>query len=192
VVRRPAADAWLTFVSEIRCRSSREIFANQWLRLREDEIEYPGGGAGRYTVIDKQDFALVVPYAEGGFWLVQQYRYPVSSRQWEFPQGGWPGGLHGSAEELARAELAEETGFRAGRLDHLGRLFTAYGFCSQSYDTYLARELVAGDPDREASEADMVHRWFAEADVRAMIRSGRLRDAHSVAALALFDGFRAG
>lgn len=179
-------------MSEIRCRSSREIFANQWLRLREDEIEYSDGRPGRYTVIDKQDFALVVPFDEGGFWLVQQYRYPVSSREWEFPQGGWPAGSAGSGEELARAELAEETGFRAGRLDHVGRLFAAYGYSSQSYDVFLARDLIPGDPDREDTEADMVHRWFGEDELRAMVRSGQFRDAHSVAALALFDAFVAG
>jgi 8-oxo-dGTP pyrophosphatase MutT (NUDIX family) len=174
-------------VSEIRCRSSREIFANQWLRLRVDEIEYADGRPGHYTVVDKQDFALVVPHDRGGFWLVQQYRYPVSSREWEFPQGGWPAGSAGSGAELARAELAEETGFRAGRWDHLGRLFTAYGYSSQSYDVYLARDLVPGAPEREDTEADMVHRWFSEDDLRAMVRSGQFRDAHSVAALALFD-----
>jgi 8-oxo-dGTP pyrophosphatase MutT (NUDIX family) len=179
-------------VSEIRCRSSQEIFANRWLHLRVDEIEYPDGRTGSYTVIDKQDFALVVPYDEGGFWLVEQYRYPVSSRQWEFPQGGWPPGHSGTGEELARAELAEETGFRAGRLDHLGRLFAAYGYSSQSYDVFLARDLVPGRPDREDTEADMVHRWFAEDELRAMVRSGGFRDAHSIAALALFDAFGAG
>jgi 8-oxo-dGTP pyrophosphatase MutT (NUDIX family) len=124
--------------------------------------------------------------------LVQQYRYPVGSREWEFPQGGWPAGSTGSADQLAAAELAEETGWRAGRLDHLGRLFTAYGFCSQSYDVFLATELQPGQPHREATEADMVHRWFAERDVRDMIRRGTFRDAHSVAALALLDAFRAG
>jgi hypothetical protein len=66
-------------------------------------------------------------------------------------------------------------------------LFAAYGYSSQSYDVFAAFELTAGAPQREATEADMVHRWFAEADVRAMIAAGTFADAHSVAALTLFD-----
>jgi ADP-ribose pyrophosphatase len=171
----------------IRTTSTREVFANGWLRLREDGIEYADGTRGTYTVVEKRDFALVIPAADDGFWLVQQFRYTVGSREWEFPQGGWPSGGSGTQEELARTELAQETGFHAGSMTHLGRLFAAYGFSGQSYDIFLAGDLVPGDPDREHTESDMVHRWFPEADVREMIRRGELRDAHSVAALALYD-----
>jgi 8-oxo-dGTP pyrophosphatase MutT (NUDIX family) len=177
-------------MSEIRRTSSREVFANAWLRLREDEIEYADGSPGTYTVVDKQDFALVIPFDGSGFWLVEQYRYPVGSREQEFPQGGWPAGHSGTPAELAAAELAEETGLRAERIEHLGRLFAAYGYSSQSYDVFLATGLTPGEPNRERTEADMVHRRVDEAELRAMVRSGRLRDAHSLAALALFDAHR--
>lgn len=174
-------------MAEIRARGSREIYANRWLRLREDEIELPDGTTGQYTVVEKQDFVVVVPYADGGFWLVQQYRYPVGRREWEFPQGGWPAGQTGTARELAAAELAEETGLRPAELTQLGRLFAAYGYSSQSFDVFRATGLTQGEPDREHTEQDMVHRWFAEAEVRAMLRRGEFADSHSVAALALFD-----
>lgn len=174
-------------MAEIRQRASREVFANRWLRLREDEIELPDGTTGQYTVVEKQDFVVVLPYTGDGFWLVQQYRYPVGSREWEFPQGGWPAGSSGTPRELAEAELAEETGLRADELAHLGRLFAAYGYSSQSYDVFLATGLSEGEPDREHTEQDMVHRWFAAGEVREMIRRGEFADSHSVAALALFD-----
>lgn len=174
----------------VRQLSTREIYRNPWLTLREDQVRFADGSTGMYSVIDKQDFVLVIAYEDGGFWLVQQYRYPVGRREWEFPQGGWPEGGSGSAEELAAAELREETGVRAERFTHLGRLHSAYGFASQGYDVYLADGLTAGTPQREASESDMVHRWFAEDEVRAMLGRGEFADAHSVAALALFDLYR--
>lgn len=166
---------------------SREVYRSRWMAVREDDVRFPDGSRGTYSVVDKPDFVVVIPEADGGFWLVEQFRYPVGSREWEFPQGGWPAGSGGTAEELAAAELREETGLRAGSLVHLGRLFAAYGYSSQSYDVYLARNLTEGEPQRESTEQDMVHRWFAEADVRGMIVAGRLRDAHTVAALALRD-----
>ena len=175
--------------------SSREVYRSRWMAVREDRVRFPDGTLGTYSVVDKQDFVLVIPEADGGFWLVEQYRYPVGSREWEFPQGGWPAGHSGSPEELAAAELREETGLRAGALTHLGRLFAAYGYSSQSYDVYVAGDLEPGEPNRESTEQDMVHRWFAATEVRAMIADGRLRDAHTVAALGLLDlcrGNRAG
>ena len=128
---------------------------------------------------------------DDGFWLVEQFRYPIGRREWEFPQGGWPAGHGGTPAELAAAELREETGLRAGELTHLGRLHAGVGFCSQGYDVFLATGLSPGPVEREDTEADMVHAWRPEADVRAMIRRGEFADAHSVAALALLDLHRA-
>jgi len=174
-------------VQEIRQTFSREVYRNPWLSVREDEIEYPDGSTGTYAVVEKQDFVLVVPFTGDGFWLVEQFRYTVGARVWEFPQGGWPAGHSGTTDELAVAELAEETGLRAGSMRHLGRLYAAYGYCGQSYDVYLATELTEGAPEREFTEQDMVHRWVPSDELRAMVRDGRFPDAHSVAALTLFD-----
>ncbi|MDT4933398.1 MAG: hypothetical protein QOK11_1290 [Pseudonocardiales bacterium] len=173
--------------ADIIQRASREVYRNPWLVLREDEIEYADGSTGSYAVVEKQDFVTVLPWADGGFWLVQQYRYAVGTREWEFPQGGWSAGHSGTPEELAAAELAEETGLRAERFTRLGRLFASYGYSTQSFDVYLATGLAEGPHGREATEQDMVHKWFPEADVRAMVRAGSFADSHSVAALALFD-----
>jgi 8-oxo-dGTP pyrophosphatase MutT (NUDIX family) len=171
---------------EIRRLSGREVFRTPWMSVREDAVEFPSGMRGTYWVVDKPDFVVVLPFAGGGFWLVQQYRYPVQSREWEFPQGGWPEAESGTAEELAAKELREETGLRAGSLTHLGRLFAAYGYCSQSFDVYLADDLSAGSPEREDTEADMICEWRSVAEVQEMTRRGEFRDAHSVAALSLY------
>ncbi|MDT4891359.1 MAG: hypothetical protein QOE97_394 [Pseudonocardiales bacterium] len=176
---------------DIRRRASREVYRNPWLRVREDDIEYADGTAGTYAVVEKQDFVAVVPFTGDGFWLVEQYRYPVGVRAWEFPQGGWPAGAGGSMAELAAAELAEETGLRAGSLERLGRLYAAYGYCTQSYEVWLATDLTEGAAEREHTEQDMVHRWVSEPDLRRMVREGGFPDSHSVAALALVDSARA-
>ncbi|WP_375478009.1 NUDIX domain-containing protein [uncultured Jatrophihabitans sp.] len=176
---------------EIRQLSTREVYRNPWLRLREDEVQFPDGSRGLYSVVDKPDFVVVLAREDDGFWLVQQYRYPVGRREWEFPQGGWPAGHDGSPAELAAAELREETGLRADRLTHLGRLHTAYGFCSQGYDVFLATGLTPGEPARESTEADMVHEWRSDTALRDMVRRGDLTDGHSVAALCLYDTVQA-
>ncbi|GAA2860367.1 ADP-ribose pyrophosphatase [Actinoplanes cyaneus] len=156
------------------------------MTVREDHIRRPDGSPGIYGVVEKLDFALVLPRSRDGFWLVEQFRYPVGRRAWEFPQGSWGRDATGDQVVLARHELAEETGLRAGSMKHLGHLFEAYGYSTQGFDVYLATELEEGLPDREASEQDMVHRAFSDAEIAEMICSGQIVDAPSLAALTLY------
>jgi 8-oxo-dGTP pyrophosphatase MutT (NUDIX family) len=155
--------------------------------VKEDQIRYGDGSPGLYSYIDKPDFAVVIAEEDDGFWLVEQYRYPIARRQWEFPQGGWPAGVGGTREELAIAELREETGITAGRWQHLGHLWASYGYSNQGYDIYLASELSHGEPERETTEQDMRHAWFAGSDVRRMLVQGSLADSHTVAAWGLLE-----
>lgn len=162
--------------------STREVYRNAWMTVREDVVRRPDGSAGLYGVVDKPDFAIVVPYAAEGFWLVEQFRYPVGRRAWEFPQGSWPGENAGSQEDLARAELQEETGMRAAGIRHLAHFYSAYGHSSQGCDLYLATDMTPGPTKLEITEQDMVHQWFSEEDFRRMIREGDIVDAATIAA----------
>ena len=154
--------------------------------MREDVIELPDGSTSIYGVVERPDFALVLPAERAGFWLVEQFRHPIGRRSWEFPQGTWSHGRDGSPEELARAELAEETGFRADRLDHLGRLDLAPGLMTQRFDVWRATGLTPGPTAREASESDMRSAFVPESELRAMIRDGRFTDGPSLAAYSLW------
>ncbi|TFV62565.1 UNVERIFIED_ORG: NUDIX hydrolase [Bacillus sp. AZ43] len=169
----------------MRTTSSREVYRNPWTRVREDVVEYPDGTTSVYGVVERPDFALVIPAERDGFWLVEQFRHPIGRRSWEFIQGTWSAGADGSPEELARAELAEETGLRAGSLEHLGRLDLAPGLMTQRFDVWLATELTPGPTAREASEADMRTAFVTESELRARIRDGRFTDAPSLAAYGL-------
>jgi 8-oxo-dGTP pyrophosphatase MutT (NUDIX family) len=169
----------------VRTTGSREVYRNQWIRVREDEVELADGSTGVYGVIEKPHFALVLAAERDGFWLVEQFRLPVARRTWEFPQGTWTAGSSGSPEELARTELAEETGLRAGRMQHLGHLDLAPGQTTQEFDVWLATELTAGPTAREVTEASMRHAFVPEAELRAMVRDGRFCDSPSLAAYSL-------
>jgi 8-oxo-dGTP pyrophosphatase MutT (NUDIX family) len=169
----------------MRTTSSREVYRNAWIRVREDQVERQDGSTGIYGVIERDDFALVLPAERDGFWLVEQFRHPLGRRSWEFPQGTWGQGNGGTAEELARAELAEETGLRAAELRHLGHLDLAPGLSTQEFDVWLATGLTAGPTAREATEADMRQVFVTEQELRHMIRDGRFTDGPSLAAYSL-------
>lgn len=166
--------------------SSKVAYENEWMTIHEDVVERVDGSAGLYFVMEKRHFATVLPRGEGGFWMVEQYRYPIKRRAWEFPGGGWPHGVQGDQEALARTELAEETGLRADRLEHLGFLYQAYAYGTQGCDIYLATGLTAGRHAREATELDMVQRLVPDDEIDEMIRDGRVIGSMTVACLALY------
>ncbi|WP_448006414.1 NUDIX domain-containing protein [Agromyces bauzanensis] len=168
-----------------RALTTRLAYSNPWMRVREDLVRWPGGHEAVYGVVEKPDFAVILPRDGDGWWMVEQYRYPIGRRVLEFPQGSWPAGQEGDTLTLAAAELREETGFTAGTMRRIGRMQEAYGFVDQACDVYLATELSAGDPDREATELHMEHRFVGDDELADLIRAGEVVDAVTIAALTL-------
>jgi 8-oxo-dGTP pyrophosphatase MutT (NUDIX family) len=155
--------------------------------LREDDIRRADGSPGIFAVVDKPTYALVMPYDDGQrFRLVEQFRYPLGARRWEFPQGTAPDLANGEPSELAARELREETGLRATSFEALGQLDVAPGLTSQRGWVFLATGISEGESSREHEEQDMRSEWFALEDVEQMIRSGVIADAQSIAAYGLF------
>jgi len=166
--------------------ATREIYRNPWLVLREDDIRRADGSAGIYSVVDKPTYALVMPFDQNRFRLVEQFRYPIGARRWEFPQGTAPGLADAEPTELAERELREETGLRATSFELLGQLDVAPGMSSQRGWVFLATGIVEGEADREHEEQDMLSAWFSRDEVERMMRSGVIVDAQSIAAFGLF------
>jgi ADP-ribose pyrophosphatase len=157
------------------------------MTVREDEVARPDGSTGIFGVVEKPDFALVIPYDGNGFYAVEQYRYPVEGSYVEFPQGSWEGAAVADPLDLARAELAEETGIRAGTMDYLGHLFEAYGYCTQGFHVFLATDLAQGEQALTSEEADLRVSYLTEGEFCEHVLSGRIKDAPTLAAFALMQ-----
>lgn len=166
--------------------NTRIVYQNPWTTVSEDEVRWPDGSTGFYGVVHRPDFALVLPRGDGGWWMVEQFRYPIGRRSLEFPQGGWPAGRTGSALELARLELAEETGLTADSMERLGFLYSAGGILAQGFDAFVATGLTEGEPDREHTEQDMEHRFVPDAELVELITTGEIVDGATLAALQLY------
>jgi 8-oxo-dGTP pyrophosphatase MutT (NUDIX family) len=165
--------------------SSRVVYQNRWMTVREDRIRRPDGSAGIYGVIDKPAFSIIAACERGGLWLVEQYRYCVGGRFWEFPQGTFPDRREGAPEDVARAELAEECGLAAAGMTYLGRLFNAPGMSSQACHAFVATGLSPVSAHRDPEEADLRAAWFPQPEVEAMILGGRIVDASTIATYTL-------
>lgn len=172
-------------MSAIEQLGSREIYRNDWMTVREDAIRRPDGSDGIYAVVDKPAYALVIPAAGDWLHLVEQYRYPLGVRRWEFPQGTAPERAETAPEELAARELREETGLLARTMTRLGTLDVAPGLASQRGTAFLATGLTDGQPEREHEEQDMRTAWFRRGEFDNLVRAGEITDAQSLAAYTL-------
>jgi 8-oxo-dGTP pyrophosphatase MutT (NUDIX family) len=168
----------------IRTLSSRTVYENPWMVLREDTIERPGGVEGIYAVVDKPGAGLVIPWDGERVRLIGQYRYTVGRYSWEFPQGALhdPASSEATAEEVASEELSQEMGLNARSLRSLGRFTFAIGMSSQWCEAFLATGLHQGEASPEPEEVGLRARAVSVEELEAELRAGTIFDAATLAA----------
>ena len=172
-------------VHSITTLSTREVYRNPWLSLREDQILRSNGKPGIYGVIDKEDCAIIIPIEGDLVYLVEQFRYTIQERSLELPQGGWEMGDI-DPEELARGELKEELGLHAASMTYLGTLWIAYGFAKQRQHVFVATGLTVVDTDPDPEEHDLVMRTATITEFERMMLDGTIRDNCTVSAWGLY------
>ncbi|EMD29638.1 NUDIX domain-containing protein [Amycolatopsis azurea] len=165
--------------------SSREVYRNNWMTVREDAVRRLDGSEGIYAVVDKPTCAVIIPFDGAWFHLVEQFRYPLGLRRWEFPMGTAPELADVPPPELAARELREETGLIAGSMTDLGVTDVAAGMSSQRGRVFLATDLTQGETQREVEEQDMRTAWIERGEFEKMIASGDITDAQTLAAYML-------
>jgi len=170
--------------------SSREVYRNHWMRVREDEILRGNGEKGIYGVVEKHDAAIILPIEDGRIWLVEQFRYAIQERALELPQGGWEMEIE-NPEELARGELREEIGMDAAHMTRLGMLWIAYGFTRQKQHVYLATGLTPAQADPDVEEHDLTARSVPIAEFERMMLDGAIRDSCTLSAWGLYQLWKA-
>jgi ADP-ribose pyrophosphatase len=170
--------------------SSREVYRNHWMRVREDEILRSNGQRGTYGVVEKHDGAIIIPIETGDeegdrIWLVEQFRYTIQERVLELPQGAWEQAIE-NPEELARGELKEETGLEAEQMVYLGFSWIAYGFLRQRHHIFVATGLTMTQNEPDAEEHDIAVRSVSIADFERMMLEGKIHDGCTHAAWAIY------
>jgi ADP-ribose pyrophosphatase len=165
--------------------SSREVYRNRWMRVREDEILRSNGKPGIYGVVEKDDGAIILPIDGDHIWLVEQFRYTIQERVLELPQGAWERAIE-NPEELARGELREETGLEAEQMVYLGFSWIAYGFTRQRHHVFVATGLRMTHSKPDAEEHDIAVRCIPVAEFEQKMLSGAIADGCTHAAWCLY------
>ncbi|HYY58823.1 MAG TPA: NUDIX hydrolase [Pyrinomonadaceae bacterium] len=164
-----------------RTLSTREVYDNNWISVREDEVTRPDGERGIYGAVHYKNVAVgILPVEDDSIYLVGQYRYVLDRYSWEIPEGGCPQG-----EDIlvaARRELEEETGLRATSWELMGRAYLSNSVSDELAVWFLATGLTEGERHPEGTEQLNV-RQVTLSEALGMALSGEITDALSLLAL---------
>ena len=160
---------------------TRQVYANPWMRVREDQVLRPNGAPGIYGVVEFVPAVGVVALtADEQVYLVGQYRYPTDGYSWEIVTG-----YADPAEELVRSaqrELREEAGLSAGTWTSLGQCHISNSVTDQVGHLYLARELTVGEAQPDETE-ELSVRTVPLAQALAMAQASEIVQAFSLVGL---------
>jgi ADP-ribose pyrophosphatase len=150
----------------------------------------PDGTQHARDVVRHPGAVTIVPLLDDGrICFLENYRVAVQERLVELPAGT----LEPPEEPVKTAlrELAEETGYRAGKIEHLTTLCMSPGILDEKMYVYAATGLVAGELALEEGE-DIQLLKLTWDQALEMVRDGRIRDAKTVAALLYYLVFQRG
>ena len=165
-------------------RQSTLVYRGPVFNLYEDDVELPNGRMVRRSRVEHRPTIGVVPYiGDGQIVLIRQHRHAVGTSLIEIPAGTMDKGDE-SPEDCVQRELAEEAGFRAGRLVKLFGGYLVPGYADEFMHFYLAFDLIEAPlpPDEDEFIETMT---CPLSDALRMIRDGRIVDSKTALALLL-------
>lgn len=167
--------------------SSEELFHGNVFDVKRERVREPGGiETTREFVVHNGSIVILPVLEDGRILMVCQYRHSIGDYLWELVAGRMEAGENPLAG--AKRELLEETGYTARSWEKILDVFPTPGFVSEKMIVYVARNLRAGVAHPEEDEK-IVSKAFTLSELEDSIRTGKLRDAKSVAGILFYAKF---
>ena len=163
--------------------SNEEVFSGRLLKVQRDHVTLPNGNDTTREYICHPGAVAIVPVLDDGrVVLVKQCRYPLGTLLWEIPAGKLDHGEAEDADECAKRELSEETGYDAAHWQRLISIATTPGFSDEIIHLYKAWGLQEYAQHTDEDEFIGVQAFSPE-QLKKMIAEGELYDAKTLCAL---------
>lgn len=162
---------------------SRQLLDGRLLKVYRDRVRLPGGGESVREWIRHPGAVGLVAFLKETreLVLVRQFRYPPRETFLELPAGKLDPGE--APEACGRRELAEETGWRAGRLHPIQPFLPCIGYSDEIIHLYYVDELEPGEPALDEGEQLEALRLPLD-EVRRLYHAGGFRDAKTLIGVA--------
>ncbi len=146
-----------------------------------------GTVASREVVVHPGSVVVVPLVTPDEVCLVEVVRVAVQATLLELPAGTLD--REESLAAAAARELAEETGYRAGRIEPAGSFWMSPGILRERMHLFVAHDLVPGPQALEPGE-QIRTRLVPWGEAVAMCRDGRIEDAKTIAGILLVEARR--
>jgi len=167
--------------------SKKTLFEGRILSLDIHEVELSGGRVGTREIIRHgAAVAVVARRRDGRFVFILQFRKAMERMCFEVMAGNVDPGE--AAEAAAIRELKEETGYIPDSIRFLSSIYPSMGYCTERIDIFYADVHEPGETDFDHDE-NIETVLVTEEEMDTMIRAGKVEDAKTLAAWALWKIF---
>lgn len=150
-----------------------------------DTMEMPDGKTAVWDFIKHNGAVAVVAVREDGkLLMVRQYRNALERETLEIPAGALDA-LEEEPVSAALRELSEETGYTAGKMEHLHTLQTTVAFTNERIEMYVATDLKPGKQHLDEGEFIDVEAYTIE-ELKEMILTSKIQDGKTVCGILMY------
>lgn len=169
-------------MSEYKRLSRELVYQGVIVDFYQDTMQIPNGNEAKWDLISHKGATAVVAVRDDGtLFMVRQYRNPLERMTLELPAGA----LNSRDEEpelCARRELEEETGYKAGKMEHLVDIYTTVAFCDEKISMYVASDLIPSKQNLDENEFLNVEIHTIDSLIQ-MIYEGKIQDSKTIVGL---------
>ena len=169
-------------MSEYKRLSRELVYQGVIVDFYQDTMQIPNGNEAKWDLISHKGATAVVAVRDDGtLFMVRQYRNPLERMTLELPAGA----LNSRDEEpelCARRELEEETGYKAGKMEHLVDIYTTVAFCDEKICMYVASDLIPSKQNLDENEFLNVEVHTIDSLIQ-MIYEGKIQDSKTIVGL---------
>jgi len=164
--------------------SSKYVYENPWIKVREDKVIKPDGKEGIYGVVEQPCGVCVIPVDDSGrIWMIRQYRYIFDDYHWDLVCGDVDEGE--LVENAGKRELTEELGAEAKTWKKIGTFRPSAGRMQHEAEVFVAKDLKLVKSENEPDVIDK--KAFSLEDIHQMIKDQEIISAYAISALYLFE-----
>jgi ADP-ribose pyrophosphatase len=164
------------------------VFRGRKIQVALDTTVLPSGETVQRDVILHPGAVAILPLVDADHVCLVRNRRPiVGETLLEIPAGTLE--PHETAEQAAPRELAEETGYQAGRWRKLAVFYPSPGVLDERTHLFVAEDLTPGQQRLEKDE-DMATEIMSWLDAVNKTLDGSIHDAKTIIALLLWDRLR--
>jgi len=167
--------------------ASELLFQGRVFALKRERVVEPSGVVTTREIVVHPGSSVVLPVLpDGRIVLIRQYRHAAGQSLWELVAGHKD--RRESFAQGARRELKEETGYVARKVRKLLEIFPSPGLLGEKMEIFLAQGLTKGRARPEPDEK-ITQQTVTLAQAKAWIRTGKICDAKSIAAILYYASF---